>query len=151
MSERIQVRRRVVSCGLAAVAVLWGGMAVAALPERAAVVYSEWSGGSLANEYDGHLKKLPGGGLNWWHRDFKFDVQDIRFTVGKNGKLYAFTMNVPEAGQTIRIHAMVRMPATSNPSSASSCSATWTARNTAALRMRRAATGISACDSRARR
>ena len=41
-----------------AVAVLWGGAAVAALPERAAVVYSEWSGGSLANEYDGHLKKL---------------------------------------------------------------------------------------------
>ena len=58
MSERIQVRRRIVACGLAAVAVLWGGVAMAALPERAAVVYSEWSGGSLANEYDGHLKKL---------------------------------------------------------------------------------------------
>ena len=41
-----------------AVAVLWGGAAVAALPERAAVVYSEWNGGTLAKEYDGHLKKL---------------------------------------------------------------------------------------------
>ena len=43
---------------MTAMAVLWCGAAVAALPERAAVVYSEWSGGSLANEYDGHLKKL---------------------------------------------------------------------------------------------
>ena len=44
--------------GVGVASVLWCGAAVAALPERAAVVYSEWSGGSLANEYDGHLKKL---------------------------------------------------------------------------------------------
>ncbi|MCR4921791.1 MAG: alpha-L-fucosidase, partial [Bacteroidaceae bacterium] len=38
----------------------------------------------------GKLKKLPGGGLNKQHKDFKFNAQDIRFTVGKNGLLYAF-------------------------------------------------------------
>lgn len=44
---------------------------------------------------DGKLKKLPGGALNRRHAEFKYDAQDIRFTVGKNGSLYAFCMNVP--------------------------------------------------------
>ena len=58
MRVRNQAWRGIVACGVAAVAVLRGGVAVAALPERVAVVYSEWSGSSFANEYDGHLKKL---------------------------------------------------------------------------------------------
>ena len=53
-----------------------------------------------------HLKKLPGGGLGKRHKDFKFNVQDIRFTEGKNGNIYAFTMNEPKAGQPIRIQSM---------------------------------------------
>lgn len=57
---------------------------------------------------DGHLKKLPGGGLGRHHKDFKFDARDIRFTVGKNGKKYAFCMNVPDRGQTVRIKSMGR-------------------------------------------
>lgn len=57
---------------------------------------------------DGHLKKLPGGGLGRFHKDFRFDARDIRFTVGKNGKNYAFCMNVPEAGHTVRIKSMGR-------------------------------------------
>jgi alpha-L-fucosidase len=59
---------------------------------------------------NGKLKKLPGGGLGKRHADFRFDAQDIRFTVGKNGKLYAFCMNVPEAGQTVTIHSVTRKP-----------------------------------------
>ena len=43
---------------MTAMAVLWCGAAVAALPERAAVVYSGYGGCTFANEYDGHLKKL---------------------------------------------------------------------------------------------
>ena len=58
--------------------------------------------------HDGRLKKLPGGGLGRHHRDFKFDAQDIRFTVGKNGANYAFCMNVPEDNQVIRIKSMGR-------------------------------------------
>ncbi|MBP5214834.1 MAG: alpha-L-fucosidase, partial [Bacteroidales bacterium] len=63
--------------------------------------------GEMAN---GKLKTLPGGRLIKKHADFRFDAQDIRFTVGKNGKLYAFCMNVPEAGQTVTIHSVTRKP-----------------------------------------
>ena len=55
---------------------------------------------------DGKLKKLPGGGLGKHHKKFQFNAQDIRFTVGKNNKLYAFTMNVPEGNQVVRILSM---------------------------------------------
>ncbi len=57
---------------------------------------------------DGRLKKLPGGGLGKNQKEFKFDAQDIRFTVGKNGKNYAFCMNVPKSGQVVRIKHMGR-------------------------------------------
>ena len=55
---------------------------------------------------DGKLRKLPGGGLGKHHAEFHFTPQDIRFTVGKNGKLYAFTLSVPEGGQVVRIKSM---------------------------------------------
>ncbi len=42
----------------AALALSAGRMAHAALPERAAVVYSEWGKNIFANEYDKHLKQL---------------------------------------------------------------------------------------------
>jgi alpha-L-fucosidase len=53
---------------------------------------------------NGKLKKLPGGGLGKQHADFLFTPQDIRFTVGKDGSLYAFTLAVPEAGSQVTIH-----------------------------------------------
>jgi len=52
---------------------------------------------------NGKLKMLPGGALQRKHAEFKFDAQDIRFTVGKNGSLYAFCMNVPASGSTVKI------------------------------------------------
>lgn len=60
---------------------------------------------------NGKLKKLPGGGLGKRQADFKFQVsgskfQDIRFTIGKDGSLYAFTMAVPEAGSQVTIHSL---------------------------------------------
>ncbi len=58
----------------------------------------------------GKLKTLPGGKLGRGHANFKFDAQDIRFTVGKDGSLYAFCMNVPEAGQTVTIHSVTEKP-----------------------------------------
>lgn len=33
-----------------------------------------------------------------------FNSQDIRFTEGKAGAIYAFCMNVPESGETVSIH-----------------------------------------------
>ena len=55
---------------------------------------------------DGKLRKLPGGKLDKHHAEFRFSPQDIRFTVGKNGNLYAFTLSVPEGGQVVRIKSM---------------------------------------------
>ena len=55
---------------------------------------------------NGKLKTLPGGGLGSKQANFRFDAQDIRFTLGKNGRLYAFLMNVPSAGQTVVVHSL---------------------------------------------
>ncbi len=52
---------------------------------------------------NGRLKMLPGGKLNRSHADFKFSSQDFRFTIGKNGSLYAFCMTVPEPGTKLKI------------------------------------------------
>ncbi len=54
---------------------------------------------------DGKLKKLPGGGLGKYHAEFPFDAQDIRFTEGKNGSIYAFCMASPKAGQLLKINS----------------------------------------------
>jgi alpha-L-fucosidase len=59
--------------------------------------------GSLIN---GKLKQLPGGALTKKQADFKFDSQDIRFTVGKNGSLYIFSMNVPSEGEIVKIKSL---------------------------------------------
>ena len=50
------------------------------------------------------LKTLPGGALRKNHAEFAFNSQDIRFTEGKDGAIYAFCMNVPESGGTVSIH-----------------------------------------------
>jgi alpha-L-fucosidase len=56
-------------------------------------------------QVNGKLKMLPGGALNRKHAEFKFNAQDFRFTMGKNGALYAFCMVVPSAGTTLKIKA----------------------------------------------
>ncbi|MCX2473490.1 alpha-L-fucosidase [Pedobacter sp. MC2016-05] len=54
----------------------------------------------------GKLKMLPGGALRRKHADFKFGEQDFRFTVGKNGALYVFSMMVPETGDKLKIKSL---------------------------------------------
>jgi len=49
---------------------------------------------------------LPGGKLERRHADFKFDSQDFRFTIGKNGALYAFCMTVPAPGTQLKIKSL---------------------------------------------
>ncbi|MBR5176240.1 MAG: alpha-L-fucosidase [Bacteroidales bacterium] len=60
--------------------------------------------GSL--DQDGHLIKLPGGGLGKVQAEFQYSHEDIRFTQGVDGAVYAFLMNPPEPGNTIRIKAL---------------------------------------------
>jgi alpha-L-fucosidase len=55
---------------------------------------------------NGKLKMLPGGKLGRKHAEFKFDSRDFRFTVGRNGALYAFCMTVPEAGTQVKIKSL---------------------------------------------
>ena len=55
---------------------------------------------------DGKLRKLPGGGLGKHHAEFRFTPQDIRFSIGKDGSLYAFTLAVPENNQVVRIKSI---------------------------------------------
>lgn len=55
---------------------------------------------------NGKLKMLPGGKLGRSQAEFKFNSQDIRFTIGKNNKLYAFCMNVPEPNTQIQIKSL---------------------------------------------
>lgn len=59
--------------------------------------------GELVN---GKLKMLPGGALNRRQAEFKFDTSDFRFTIGKNGALYAFCMTAPRPGTTLRIKSL---------------------------------------------
>jgi alpha-L-fucosidase len=55
---------------------------------------------------DGKLRMLPGGKLGSLHANFKFDPQDFRFTLGKNGALYAFCMTVPSPGLHLKIRSL---------------------------------------------
>jgi alpha-L-fucosidase len=59
--------------------------------------------GELVN---GKLKMLPGGKLERRHANFKFGPQDFRFTVGKNGALYAFCLTVPAPGTPLKIKSL---------------------------------------------
>lgn len=52
------------------------------------------------------LKTLPGGKLGKRHADFTFSTKDFRFTVGKNGALYAYCLAVPKPGETLLIQSL---------------------------------------------
>ncbi len=65
-----------------------------------------WTIPGEGEQVNGKLKMLPGGGLTRRHAEFKFDAQDIRFTIGKNGSFYAFCMNVPAPGAQVKIKSI---------------------------------------------
>lgn len=65
-----------------------------------------WTIPGEGEQVNGKLKMLPGGALTRRQAEFKFDAQDIRFTVGKNDALYAFCMNVPTPGMELKIKSL---------------------------------------------
>jgi alpha-L-fucosidase len=65
-----------------------------------------WAIPGEGEQVNGKLKMLPGGGLGRKQAEFKFDAKDFRFTVGKNGALYAFCMIVPPSGTTLKIKSL---------------------------------------------
>jgi alpha-L-fucosidase len=52
---------------------------------------------------DGKLKMLPGGKLGQKQAEFRFGPQDFRYTVGKDGALYAYCLTVPGAGAELSL------------------------------------------------
>ncbi|MFZ6760467.1 alpha-L-fucosidase [Undibacterium sp. Ji50W] len=52
------------------------------------------------------LRTLPGHALGKKQAEFAFGPHDFRFTRGKDGSLYAFSMAVPAAGAEIRIRSL---------------------------------------------
>jgi alpha-L-fucosidase len=65
-----------------------------------------WSVPGEGELINGKMKMLPGGGLRRHHAEFPFNEQDFRFTVGKNGALYAFCMTVPKPGAPLKIKTL---------------------------------------------
>ena len=54
----------------------------------------------------GKIKILPAGQLGRKQADFQFTSDDFRFTVGKDGSLYAWCLTVPEPGGTLKIKSL---------------------------------------------
>ena len=59
--------------------------------------------GELVN---GKLKMLPGGKLGRAHAAITFGPQDFRFTVGRDGALYATCLTVPASGTQVHIASL---------------------------------------------
>ncbi len=55
---------------------------------------------------NGRLKMLPGGKLGRNQANFQFNSKDFRFTVGKDGALYAFCLTVPAPGTQLKIFSL---------------------------------------------
>ncbi|RZK79981.1 MAG: alpha-L-fucosidase [Pedobacter sp.] len=65
-----------------------------------------WKVPGEGEEVNGKLKMLPGGKLGRHHAEFKFSAKDFRFTVGKDGALYAFCMTTPAPGSVLKIKSL---------------------------------------------
>ena len=59
--------------------------------------------GEGVTEADGNLRTLPGGALGEKQASFQFGPKDFRFTVGKDGSIYAYALAVPKPGSQVTI------------------------------------------------
>jgi len=69
-------------------------------------IYGSHAWIKLGEGKDGILHTLPGGNLGKKQAEFIFGPEDFRFTVGKDGKLYAFCMTVPSKGTKLIIKSL---------------------------------------------
>ena len=60
----------------------------------------------LGEGENGTLHTLPGGAIGKKQAESQFGPKDFRFTVGKDGSLYAFSLAVPAPGSEIRISSL---------------------------------------------
>lgn len=57
---------------------------------------------------NGKQRLLPTGALNKPQADFHFTTADFRFTVGKDGALYAFVLEKPTPGEVLKITSLAQ-------------------------------------------
>jgi len=69
-------------------------------------IYGSRSWKILGEGADSKLNVLPGGGIGERQANHQFSTADFRFTVGKNGSLYAWCMSVPKAGTELRVTSL---------------------------------------------
>jgi alpha-L-fucosidase len=74
-------------------------------------IYGSHAWVRLGEGKDDKLHVLPGGALGKKQAEATFGPEDWRFTVGRDGSLYAFTMAVPQAGSQLRIRSLGRTQA----------------------------------------
>lgn len=69
-------------------------------------IYGSKAWKTLGEGKDGIIRTLPKGNLDKRQAEFIFSPEDFRFTVGKDGKLYAFCMTIPELGTKLKIRSL---------------------------------------------
>ena len=69
-------------------------------------IYGSRSWKKLGEGKDGTIRSFPNGHLNRYHADFKFSINDFRFTEGEDGSLYAYCMTVPEPNAKLQIKSL---------------------------------------------
>lgn len=67
---------------------------------------SAWAIPGEGQQEKGHLLMIPGGKLDQRQAQTPFGDTDFRFTVGKDGALYAICMAVPKPGTELRIQSL---------------------------------------------
>lgn len=66
-------------------------------------IYGSFAWSVLGEGKDGKLNVLPGGFIGANQANHSFYTTDFRFTVGKDGVIYAWCMTVPKAGDKLKI------------------------------------------------
>lgn len=69
-------------------------------------IYGSKAWVKLGEGKNGKLRTLPGGQLGKRQADFAFGPEDFRFTVGKDGSLYAYCLTVPAPGTELKIASL---------------------------------------------
>lgn len=69
-------------------------------------IYGSKAWVKLGEGENGQIKNLPAKALDQRQADFPFGPKDFRFTVGKDGALYAFCLTVPAPGTELKITSL---------------------------------------------
>ncbi|WP_417885549.1 alpha-L-fucosidase [Zunongwangia sp.] len=69
-------------------------------------IYGSYAWEIIGEGENDKLNVLPGGKIGARQANHKFSTADIRFTKGKDGKLYVWVMTVPKVGEILKIKSL---------------------------------------------